>query len=622
MFSKPIHDLLAQALSSHNIDVSTLRIEVPTDTQFGDYSTNIALLHAKHLKTSPMELAQKIINAIPPNIVVGKVHAIKPGFINIFLKPDLLVQVLQTDPKNTSSIPSDLAGKSFTVEYTDPNPFKEFHIGHLYSNTAGESISRLLEAVGVQVRRVNYQGDVGIHVACSVWGMIHQVQSAQYRVQDQIISALADVEKLPLPRRVQWMGQCYAMGATAYKQDPKIKEEIQGLNAQIFKAAQSMWKRERPDFEARVDYERLITREIYPQPLVQEYYEKGRRWTLEYFETIYQRLGTKFVSDGYYFESFIGELGYELVHQHLQDGVFEKSDGAIVFKGEKYGSHTRVFINSLGLPTYEAKEIGLNPTKYHDHPFDTSLVVTANEIEEYFKVVLKAMSFVVPEIASKTIHIPHGVVKLPEGKMSSRTGKIISGESLLDEVKSRLIDKIKEGGKISETNRAETAEILTIAAIKYSFLRSSLGKDVVFSFEESLSFEGNSGPYLLYTIVRCKSILGKAGENLYQKELSSLEFRISPMQSGQEDLEFDVSILRLLIHFPDVVAQAASQYAPHLLCTYLHKLAQEFNAYYDKAPILKADGDLRTLRLSIVEKVNATLISGIRMLGFQEVERM
>jgi arginyl-tRNA synthetase len=144
----------------------------------------------------------------------------------------------------------------------------------------------------------------------------------------------------------------------------------------------------------------------------------------------------------------------------------------------------------------------------------------------------------------------------------------------------------------------------------------------VFSFEESLSFEGNSGPYLLYTIVRCKSILGKAGENLYQKELSSLEFRISPMQSGQEDLEFDVSILRLLIHFPDVVAQAASQYAPHLLCTYLHKLAQEFNAYYDKAPILKADGDLRTLRLSIVEKVNATLIAGIRMLGFQEVERM
>ena len=177
-------------------------------------------------------------------------------------------------------------------------------------------------------------------------------------------------------------------------------------------------------------------------------------------------------------------------------------------------------------------------------------------------------------------------------------------------------------GYVGNTNRAETAEILTIAAIKYSFLRSSLGKDIVFSFEESLSFEGNSGPYLLYTIVRCKSILGKAGENLYQKELSNLEFIISPMQSRQANLEFDVSILRLLIHFPDIVFQAARQYAPHLLCNYLHKLAQEFNAYYDKAPILKTEGDLRTLRLAIVEKVNATLISGIRMLGFQEVERM
>ena len=612
MLLKPIHDLLTRALQAQSIDVDTLHIDVPSDAQFGDYSTNIALLHAKNLKINPMDLAQKIIDSIPNNDTIEKAQAIKPGFINIFLKPNLLVEVLSDTRSKADIFKSDLTGKSFTIEFSDPNPFKEFHIGHLYSNTAGESISRLLEAVGVKVRRVNYQGDVGIHVACSVWGMITKVQSTKYKVQSNNIESLEDIEKLPLAERVRWLGQCYAQGATSYKEDEKVKEDIKSLNAQIFKAAQTMWKRVRPDFEPHVHYEKLITREVFPQDIVQEYYEKGRRWTLEYFETIYKRLGTKFVDGGYYFESFIGELGYDLVHKHLEDGVFEKSDGAIVFKGEKYGSHTRVFINSLGLPTYEAKEIGLNPTKYKDQPFDTSLIVTANEIEEYFKVVLKAMSFVAPEIASKTRHIAHGVVKLPEGKMSSRTGKIISGESLLDEVRDRLYVKVAESKRLAKEDLDITVERLAVAAIKYSFLRSSLGKDVVFSFEESLSFEGNSGPYLLYSIVRCKSILEKANVDKISYDLGL----------GTWDLGHDLSLLRLLIHFPDVVTQAATQYSPHLLCTYLHKLAQEFNAYYDKAPILKAEGDLRTLRLAIVEKVRTTLTQGVQMLGFQEVERM
>jgi arginyl-tRNA synthetase len=611
MFLKPIHDLLAQALKQQNIDESTLHIEVPSDAQFGDYSTNIALLHAKNRKMNPMDLAQKIIDSIPTNDTIEQAQAIKPGFINIFLKPNLLVNVLNDSSSDADTFKSSITGKSFTVEFTDPNPFKEFHIGHLYSNTAGEAISRLLEATGVKVRRVNYQGDVGIHVACSVWGMIYQMQNSNIKIQNENIANLADIEKLPLAERVRWLGQCYAQGATAYKEDEKVKEDIKSLNAQIFMAAQTMWKRERTDFESHVHYEKLISREVFSQDLVQEYYEKGRRWTLEYFETIYKRLGTKFVDGGYYFESFIGELGYDLVHKHLEDGVFEKSDGAIVFKGEKYGSHTRVFINSLGLPTYEAKEIGLNPTKYKDQPFDTSLIVTANEIEEYFKVVLKAMSFVAPDIAKKTKHIAHGVVKLPEGKMSSRTGKIISGESLLDEVRDRLYIKVAESKRLAKEDLDVTVERLAVAAIKYSFLRSSLGKDVVFSFEESLSFEGNSGPYLLYSIVRCKSILEKAG-SLVPVDLAL----------GTQHLALDVDLLRLLIHFPDVVTQAATQYSPHLLCTYLHKLAQEFNAYYDKAPILKAEGELKTLRLAIVEKVRTTLTQGVQTLGFQEVERM
>lgn len=602
MFSKQIHNLVVCALTSLQITPDKLSIDIPTDMTNGDYMTNIALSLAKDLKIDPMILAQKIVDLIPPNEILASAKAIKPGFINFVLNSNKLAEILTTFNFEHDKC---LQNKSITVEFTDPNPFKEFHVGHLYSNTAGESISRLLEWAGAKVRRVCYQGDVGIHVACSIWGMINQnTKSSNSPNYEQIFS---QIESLTLVDRVKWMGQCYAYGATQYKDNPQAQSEIKVLNAQIFMAAQSMWKKARPDFVPKVDYQSLITKEVYPQQLVEQLYEKGRQWTLDYFETIYHKLGTKF--DGYYFESFVGELGYDFVFQHINDGIFERSEGAIVFKGEKYGYHTRVFINSIGLPTYEAKELGLNPTKYQDSPFDTSLIITANEIDEYFKVVLKALSLINADVGSKTKHISHGMVKLPEGKMSSRTGKIISGESLLDEACSRLQEIVTKSQKLPPEKISDTVEKLSVAAIKYAFLKSNLGKDVIFSFDESLSFEGNSGPYILYTRVRCNSILDKAG--------SLGEFSLP------DDInELDLNILRQLIHFPDIVGQAARQYAPHLICTYIHKLAQAFNAYYDKAPILTADATTRAFRLHIVSRIAQVIKQGVNLMGFETVDRM
>lgn len=615
MFSADIRNLIQQAFTHIQMKVDKIIVEIPVDKSLGDYSTSVAFLLAKKYGMNPMSLAQKIVDAIPANDLISSVQAVAPGFINFTLKPKKLLQVLS---REEHIIETPLTGKDVTVEFSDPNPFKVFHIGHLLNNTIGESISRLLEATGSYVRRVCYQGDVGIHVACSIWGMIQSLEKDH--------KTLTDIEQLSLSERVFWLGQCYAHGATEYKENEDTKKIIQALNTQIFHAAQIMWKKRKPDFNPHVDYRALITKEVYPPELIQEYYEKGRQWTLDYFETIYARLGTRYANkNDYYFESYVGELGYELIKKGLELRVFEKSNGAIVFKGEPHGLHTRVFINSLGLPTYEAKELGLNPTKYQDKPFDISIIVTANEIEEYFKVVLKAMSFVAPDIAAKTKHLPHGMVKLPEGKMSSRTGKIISGEVLLDEVEQHLIKKLIENKQqwdeehvIRDKNIEEypypanfngTAKSIALAAVKYSFLKSNVGKDIIFNFDDSLSFEGNSGPYLLYTIVRCKSILAK----------------VSEMQMGEIIItpdEPDLTLLRHLIHFSDVVAQAATQYAPHLVCTYLHKLAQDFNSYYDKAPILKAEEPLRTLRLQLVQTVEHTLTKGIHMLGFKEVEKM
>ena len=194
-----------------------------------------------------------------------------------------------------------------------------------------------------------------------------------------------------------------------------------------------------------------------------------------------------------------GEYGYGMVMDGLKKGVFIKGEGgAIIFPGSKYGFHERVFINALGLPTYETKDFGNAIAKQVDFKYDESLIVTGNEINDYFHVVIKALSLLHPEVGEKTRHLGHGMVRLPEGKMSSRTGKILRGEWLLDEAK-------KYASKLSDSEKV--AEEVGVGAIKYALLKSSIGKDVEFNFEESISFEGNSGPYLQYTFARTQSVL-------------------------------------------------------------------------------------------------------------------
>ncbi len=447
-------------------------------------------------------------------------------------------------------------------------------------------------------------------------------------------------ESLSLTERVKWLGQCYAYGATANKENPEASEKIKKLNAQLFQIAQEMWVKNDPSFKPQIDYKQFVKEEAYPHDLVYEYYVTGRQWTLDYFEEIYKKLGTQSKKsdaqgafDHSYFESYVGEFGYTTVMQYLEKGLFEKSDGAIVSSKEKNGLHTRVFINSHGLPTYEAKELGLNPEKYKKYKFDKSIIITANEINEYFKVLLWNLKQIDPYVGEHTIHIGHGVVRLPEGKMSSRTGKILSGEALIEEAKSLVVEKMKSSsqslsGHMSNPSSGRgdhevvegvdemIAERVAIAAIKYSLLKTNLGKDVTFSFDESLSFEGNSGPYLLYTIVRCKSILAKD---------TSLNSKFIPVISSlsRNLLEDDLRLLRLLARYDSVIAQAADKLAPHSVCTYLYTLASEFSSYYAKVNILKTeDVELKQFRLWLVSKIAETLTKGVNILGFEAVEKM
>ena len=543
----------------------------PRDMKNGDYSTNIALIEAKKTNKISKELAEEMVQKLKVEIFddVEKIEVAGPGFINFFLKPEYFASHIPTMLTDSSYGKSEkLLGKKVICEYTDPNPFKEFHIGHLMSNTIGEAISRIIEAQGAEVKRACYQGDVGLHIAMSVWA---------------ITDLKLDIEKA----ESQDLGKAYVHGSTKYKEDQNVQKEIVEINKKIFSREDS---------------------------LINKIYDSGRKVSLDYFETIYKKLGTKF--DFYFFESEVSQFGKEVVEKNL-GSIFEKSDGAIIFHGEEHDSslHTRVFINKEGLPTYEAKELGLSKIKYDTYPYDISIVITGNEINEYFRVLLKAMFLVFPHLSEKTKHLSHGMLRLPQGKMSSRTGTVITAMSLLGLVKEKILEKMSDR-EMSEDKKQEVAEIVAVGALKYSVLKQTIGKDIIFDFEKSLSFEGDSGPYLQYATVRANSILKKIPQG------PSLGTKDGPWEEGVPDGWQTTNLERMFERFPSVVEKAGEECSPSYISTHLIQLAGEFNSFYASHKIIDGTDSTSPYKLAMTQSFSNVMTYGLNLLGIKVPDEM
>lgn len=566
MFREEIRKNVMQAAQVllGDIEIPEFSVEIAENPEHGDYAANVALLLAKQMQKSPLEIAKKLAAELGiRNQELWTIEVAPPGFLNFRLSEKYILEKLNKF-QIAAGAKHQWTGKKITVEFTDPNPFKEFHIGHLYTNIVGEALSKMLEAGGAEVKRANYQGDVGLHVAKAIWGMRKKLQITNDKLQN--------LEKKSLPERIRFMGESYAEGNRAYEENEDAKKEITELNKKIFALDED----------------------------VREIYTKGRAWSLEYFENIYQRLGAKF--DFYYFEREVGETGLNLVKENLAKGVFEKSDGAIIFPGEKYGLHRRVFINSEGLPTYEAKELGLAPTKYQDFPYDLSLIVTGSEVTDYFKVLLAALKEIDPALAEKTRHIPHGMVRLKTGKMSSRTGEVVRAEDLLNEVKNKVV---------ARSESEEVAEQVALGAVKYSLLRVGIGKDILFDIDTSLNLEGDSGPYLQYTYARFKSILRKVGQEIG-------ELAVAPETSYLER-----RLATSLLRFPEAMEDAANSLAPNILVNYLHALAMLANEFYHTHPVAQeSDEAKKQFRIRLARLLAETLARGMAILGIAVPEKM
>jgi arginyl-tRNA synthetase len=546
-----------------DVDLEKIHIEHPTDLKMGDYSTNVAMVLAKKLKQNPIDLAKKITEKIQSNLSTGstqiiqKIEVAGPGFINFYLSQDFFVKRLQEIlEKGDGWGKLDLLkDKKILNEHSSPNLFKPFHIGHLVNNSIGESLGRILDFAGAKVKNISFPSDISLGIAKTIWAIFEKNLDKDFTIND--------------------LGDCYAYGVKKFDEDENIKQKIIKINEKIYNQ------------EACVEF---------------EIYKKGKKLTLEYFQQITKKLGSKF--NDLIFESESGVIGKEIVENNLEK-IFERSEGAVIFDGEKHDLHKRVFINSKNLPTYEAKDIGLLNLKFERFDFDKSITITDIEQKQYFVVIQKVAGLINNEWAEKSIFLQHGRMQFVGIKMGSRYGNVPLAENILEIITENILEKM-------EDKNIEKAEKIAIGAIKYSILKSSISRNLTFDFKKSISFEGDSGPYLQYTFARANSILEKA-----KKENLLFENFVVKSLNKIGDLE------KTLYYFPEIVERSAKEYAPHYICTYLIDLAQKFNSFYANEKILSAENEeLVKYRLALTKAVAQTLKNGLYLLGIETVDRM
>lgn len=552
-----ITTLITDALAKLNL-TGEIILEYPSDTAHGDISCNIAMQVAGRERKNPKELAQHIIGALESHEDITRIEVAGPGFINFYLSESFFEHTTRTTLSDGEIWGANTVnkGKTILIEHSSPNLFKPFHIGHLVNNTLGESIVRLTKATGATVHTLSFPSDVSPGIAKAVWGALDKGWK----------------DELTIER----IGEAYVHGVAEYETH---KEAIDAINRALYEQEKGT-----PEWEL---------------------YETGRELSLEYFQSITKRLGSEF--DGFIFESESEVAGKEIVQKNTP-GVFEESEGAIIFRGSEHGLFDNVFINSAGFGTYLTKDIGLLSLKFQKYTFDHSVTVTDIEQKQHFELVKKAAELIESTWAEKSSYIQHGRLSLTTGKISSRAGGVPLAEDILDTVKTKALEKMKENGREASV---EVAEQIAIGAIKYAIVRVSMGKNIIFDLEQSLSFEGDSGPYLQYTHARACSIARKAVETGVAVQVESIDRK----GMGVSEIE------RLVYRFPSIVERAATTQEPHALAGYLLELASAYNSWYAQEIVLDGS-DSQEYKLALTHTVAKTLRNGLWVLGIEAPEEM
>ena len=579
LVSQAVNLLLREAGSAGDLVVADQVIsERPPRSDLGDLAFPM-FPFAKLLRTAPPLVASRIKETLEriggANGLPGEVNAAGP-YLNVRFSiakvaGGVIDEVLRLGDEYGKS--RRLAGQHIMVEFSSPNTNKPLHLGHLRNDILGESVSRVLAACGAEVCKVNLINDRGVHICKSM---------------------------LAYKR----FGAGQTPEAAGQKSDHFVGDYYVRFNT---------WSKE--DAEAEEGARELLRRWEAGDSEVRELWSLMNRWAIDGITKTYRRTGISF--DRVYYESNTYEQGREEVLKGLQSGAFYREpDGSVWVDLTDVGLDKKVLLRKDGTTVYVTQDIGTAIARHRDYPFDRLIYVVASEQQYHFKVlfdILKRLGF---PWAGNLYHLSYGMVNLPEGKMKSREGTVVDADDLFDELSEMAAGEIREKGRAEEVGDVgKTAEAIALGALNYYLLQVSPAKDMIFDPKESISFTGNTGPYLQYMGTRISSMLRKFDE--FGEDFTG-RFRPELLKEGDE-----WDIVKLLGSYPEVVDRAGAEYNPSMVTAYLYDLSRTFSRYYHDNPVLyNTDQDLVATRVRLCRAVEQVLKSAFALVAIPFLERM
>jgi arginyl-tRNA synthetase len=546
-------------------------IEHPEEKIHGDYATNVAMVIAKIVKKDPMEIANILSEKlkVKSEKLFEKIEVAAPGFINFFISATFFIDELKRILKEKDRYGSSEIGKGKTVviDYSSPNIAKPFGIGHLRSTINGQALYNIYKFLYWECIGDNHLGDWGTQfgkliVAIKRWG--------EKEIKDYSIE---DLEKLYV----------------------KFHQEAE-LNPQLEEEARSWFKKlEGGDKEAKKIWKICID------------------ISLKEFERIYKLLGVKI--DYALGESFYEGMLKEIIDEAKEKKVAIESQGALIIQYPNNELPPTIVLKSDGATTYLTRDLAT--VKYRLKKWKPNLIIYEVGADQtlHFKQLFRAIALLGWVKKEKLFHVAHGLIRLKEGKFSTRKGLTIHLEEVLKEAISKaeeIIEKSETGRGLLEKERKKIAKMVGIGAVKYNDLSQHHSGDIIFDWGKILNLKGNSGPYLQYTFARCQSVLRKAKLKIEPGKIKIADFNLE-----------EENLLRTIYKFPEVVEEAAEKFSPNLVCNFAFDLTQKYNLFYDLHPIIKAEtGELKIFRLALTSVVARVLKNSLSLLGISTPERM
>ena len=584
----------------YGIDADDKQIQLQkTRPEFEGNITLVVFPFVKLARKAPAQVAEEIGKAMTDSAIVGepvieKFNAVQ-GFLNMSIAPSFWIEQLEAIAADANYGEQPDRNQLMMVEYSSPNTNKPLHLGHVRNNLLGSSIARIQEANGWKVVKTNIVNDRGIHICKSMLAWLKfgngETPESSGKKGDHLI------------------GDYYVRFDKEYRKQIAelmaggMSEEDAKREAPLMKEAQAMLlKWEQGDKEVR------------------ELWAKMNSWVYAGFDETYKMMGVSF--DKIYYESNTYLEGKKEVERGLQEGLFyRREDGSVWADLTGDGLDEKLLLRSDGTSVYMTQDIGTAKLRYQDYPIDKMVYVVGNEQEYHFKVLSLLLDKLGFPFGKELVHFSYGMVELPNGKMKSREGTVVDADDLMEQMikdaKEISKDKVNTLPDITEAEANEIARKVGLGALKYFILKVDPRKNMLFNPEESIDFNGNTGPFIQYTYARIQSVLRKGRPTPNPSLIGR------GVNSPDTLNEKEVALIQRLTDYPATVKQAGEEFSPAVLCNYAYALAQEFNSFYHDYSILnEADEQKKNLRLLLSAEVAKVLKHAMALLGIEMPARM